>query len=71
MDADRGDLVDEALREEIELVGELVVAASASPGRMAEEDLDLVLGIPCPDATRSAQATRTGNGSNPLNPTVE
>ena len=45
METDRGDLTDEALREEIELVGELVVAATASPGRMSEEDLDLVLGI--------------------------
>ena len=45
MDGDRGDLTDEALREEIELVGDLVVAATASPGRMAQCDVDLVLGV--------------------------
>lgn len=46
MDGDRGDLTDEALREEIELVGELVVAATASPGRMAQAEVDSVLGVP-------------------------
>ncbi|HEU4329786.1 MAG TPA: hypothetical protein VFR40_01635 [Lapillicoccus sp.] len=45
MDGDRSDLTDEALREEIELVGDLVVAATASPGRMAQSDVDLVLGV--------------------------
>jgi hypothetical protein len=45
MDVDRSDLTDEALREEIELVGDLVVAATASPGRMAQSDVDLVLGV--------------------------
>jgi hypothetical protein len=45
MDGDRGDLTDEALREEIELVGELVVAATASPGRMAQSDVDTLLGV--------------------------
>ena len=45
MDGDRGDLTDEALRDEIELVGVLVVAATASPGRMAQSDVDSVLGV--------------------------
>ena len=45
MDGDRGDLTDEALREEIELVGDLVVAATASPGRMTQSDVDQVLGV--------------------------
>lgn len=40
-----GDLLDEALREEIELIGELVVAAAACPGRMAPAELDSILGI--------------------------
>jgi hypothetical protein len=40
-----GDLTYEALREEIELVGDLVVAATASPGRMAQDDVDSVLGL--------------------------
>lgn len=39
------DLTDLALREEIELIGELVVAASTCAGRMSQEDLDLVLGV--------------------------
>jgi hypothetical protein len=46
MEGDRGDLTDEALREEIELVGELVVVATASPGRMAQSEVDSVLGVP-------------------------
>ena len=45
MGGDWGDLTDEALREEIELVVELVVAATASPGRMAQDDVDSVLGL--------------------------
>jgi hypothetical protein len=45
MGGDWGDLTDEALREEIELVGDLVVAATASPGRMDQDDVDSVLGL--------------------------
>lgn len=41
------ELTDEALRQEIELVGELVVAASAAPGRMCQKDVDEVLGVRC------------------------
>lgn len=74
MEADRGDLTDEALREEIELVGELVVAATASPGRMAQSEVDSVLGVPAEwrarDGAPQRQPTATGSGSNPLNPAV-
>jgi hypothetical protein len=45
MGGDWGYLTDEALREEIELVGDLVVAASACPGRMAQDDVDSILGL--------------------------
>ena len=45
MDLGLGDLLDEALHEEIELIGELVVAAAACPGRMGPAELDLVLGL--------------------------
>jgi hypothetical protein len=45
MDGDRSDLTDEVLREEIELVGQLVVAATASPGRMCQEEVDSILGV--------------------------
>lgn len=40
-----GELTDDALQREIELVGELVVAASASDGPLTEEQIDLILGI--------------------------
>ena len=39
------DLTDGALQDEIELVGELVVAASASEGPLTEDEIDAVLGI--------------------------
>ena len=45
MDLGMGDLTDEALSAEIELIGELVVAASASQGRMALSEIDLILGV--------------------------
>ena len=40
-----GELTDGALQEEIELVGELVVAASASERPLTDEEIDRVLGI--------------------------
>jgi hypothetical protein len=45
MDLGLGDLLDEALRLEIELVSELVVAAAACPGRMGSAELDSILGV--------------------------
>lgn len=39
------DLTDGPLQDEIELVGELVVAASASEGPLSEDEIDAVLGI--------------------------
>jgi len=44
-------LNDEQLEAEIRLVGELVLAASKSEGRMADEAIDEVLGLgpPAPD----------------------
>jgi hypothetical protein len=73
MGGDWGYLTDEVLREEIELVGDLVVAATASPGRMAQDDVDSVLGCAtsASEATDRGQPTTTGSGSKPLNPTVE
>jgi hypothetical protein len=46
------DLTDGPLQDEIELVGDLVVAASASEGPLSEAEIDEVLGI--------AQARRAG-----------
>ena len=40
-----GELTDDALQHEIELVGELVVAASASEGPLTDDQIDLILGI--------------------------
>jgi hypothetical protein len=39
------ELTDGALQDEIELVGELVVAASASEGPLSEAEIDEVLGV--------------------------
>jgi hypothetical protein len=40
-----GDLTDDALQDEIELVGDLVVAASASERQLTDEEIDQALGI--------------------------
>jgi hypothetical protein len=39
------ELTDGALQDEIELVGDLVVAASASEGPLSEAEIDQVLGL--------------------------
>jgi hypothetical protein len=39
------DLTDTALREEIELIADLVVAASACSGRLSEAQIDEALGL--------------------------
>ncbi len=39
------DLTDDALQDEIELVGDLVVAASASEEPLTEDEIDAALGI--------------------------
>jgi hypothetical protein len=45
-DAARPDeLRDTALHEEIELVGQLVVAATSTPDRLSQEEIDKVLGV--------------------------
>ncbi len=46
MTTDR-ELTDEALRQEIELVGELVVAATMCSGRMGQDQVDELLGVRC------------------------
>jgi hypothetical protein len=40
-----GDLTDDALQGEIELVGDLVVAASASERPLTDEEIDRALGL--------------------------
>ena len=39
------ELTDDALQDEIEMVGELVVAASASTRPLTDEEIDHVLGV--------------------------
>ena len=39
------ELTDTALRDEIELVAEFVVVASASPSRLSEAEIDALLGL--------------------------
>ena len=39
------ELVDVTLQDEIELVGDLVVAAAASADHMSEDDIDKILGV--------------------------
>jgi hypothetical protein len=48
-----GDLLDVALADEIELVSDLVVAASSSPRHFTPEEVDALLGI-------SGEQTPTG-----------
>ena len=38
-------LRDSALHEEIELVGQLVVAATSTPHRLSQQEIDRVLGV--------------------------
>ena len=60
------DLTDGALQDEIELVGDLVVAASASDGPLSEAEIDEVLGIA---QTRHAGATDAqGRQARPADP---
>jgi heterodisulfide reductase subunit A-like polyferredoxin len=47
------DLTDTTLREEIELVADLVVAAAGCSGRMNESQIDEVLGL-CPRLRQTA-----------------
>ncbi len=47
-DAEDDNLTDNDLQSEIELVGDLVVAASASDGPLPQHVVDLLLGV-CPD----------------------
>ena len=44
-DARSDELRDAALHEEIELVGQLVVAATSTPHRLSQQEIDKVLGV--------------------------
>jgi hypothetical protein len=55
-----GELNDEPLSQEIELLGELVVAASGMTRHLTREEVDQVLGLSGPTPEPPAQ---TGSGS--------
>ncbi|MEP6650942.1 MAG: hypothetical protein ABJA74_13700 [Lapillicoccus sp.] len=44
-EAGTDELRDSALHEEIELVGQLVVAATSTPHRLSQQEIDKVLGL--------------------------
>ena len=48
LDAPSDELRDAALHEEIELVGQLVVAATSTPHRLSQQEIDKVLGVEPP-----------------------
>lgn len=55
------ELTDGDLRDEIELVGDLVVAASASEGPLSDDEIDEVLGlakphhVPCDESRKPSK----------------
>lgn len=67
-DARSGDLLDVALRDEIELVSELVVAASSSPRHFTPAEVDELLGV----GVHPGSASGRGQGSQlgPAEPAV-
>lgn len=52
-----GDLLDVALADEIELVSDLVVAASSSPRHFTPDEVDELLGVRAAAGARSAEGT--------------
>jgi hypothetical protein len=52
-----GDLLDVALADEIELVSDLVVAASSSPRHFTPQEVDELLGVPGAAGDDSAVST--------------
>ena len=57
-----GDLLDVALADEIELVSDLVVAASSSPRHFTPEEVDELLGVPGAAGDDSAVSTGDSTG---------
>ena len=66
-DEEPGDLLDTALRDEIELVSDLVVAASGSERHFTPEEIDALLGLAADDARTQKPGTATA--PNPTEPT--
>jgi hypothetical protein len=64
-DIEDDNLTDNDLQSEIELVGDLVVAASASDGPLPQDEVDLLLGVPSGSAHPSAHPYEGGPGPKP------
>ncbi|WP_076261749.1 hypothetical protein [Intrasporangium flavum] len=65
------DLLDVALRDEIELVSDLVVAASGSPRHFTPAEVDELLGVgedACPDASPAPDPAAAAGASLPVVP---
>ena len=54
------ELTDDALQGEIELVGDLVVAASSSEGPLTDEEIDAALGIDRDGSGQGPEAVEDG-----------
>lgn len=61
-------LTDEQLEREIQLVGELVLAASRSAGPLPQEEIDAVLGVESAEQAERAEPDRAE--SDPAQPSV-
>src|SRR6476469_5288966 len=57
-----GDLLDVALADEIELVSDLVVAASSSPRHFTPQEVDELLGVPAAAGGSTADSTGGSTG---------
>ena len=64
-DIEDDNLTDNDLQSEIELVGDLVVAASASDGPLPQDEVDLLLGVRCGSAHPGAHPHEAGPGPEP------
>ena len=60
-DANDDNLTDVDLKSEIELVGDLVVAASASDGPLSQDEVDWILGV----RPRGLQSHQVGRAPEP------
>ena len=56
-----GNLTDDDLQSEIELVGDLVVAATSSDGPMTQDEIDRLLGVRPNDEADTAAAPEAGS----------
>jgi hypothetical protein len=58
-------LNDDALESEIEMVSELVVAATSSDGPLQQDEVDLLLGVDAKADGRAGRSRPLGHGKTP------